>query len=64
MNDELRVVLIIEPSLCLKCRFAAIADIQLADGTTKRMFRCKRLDCDNHQATQQPNPTNVTEGSE
>lgn len=46
-RKNLKVVRLIEPDLCLECRFAQTAEVDLADGTTQRMVHCKRLDCDN-----------------
>lgn len=46
-KKELKVVRLLEPELCLECRFAQLADVEMADGTTQRMFHCRRLDCDN-----------------
>ena len=43
------IVKLIEPSLCLSCRFAQTTKVTLADHTTKTMLQCTRLDCDNHQ---------------
>ena len=44
---QLRVVKLLEPELCLECRFGHKADVEMADGTTQQMVYCKRLDCDN-----------------
>ncbi|MCS7208908.1 MAG: hypothetical protein NZ874_04975 [Fimbriimonadales bacterium] len=44
---ELKVVRLLEPELCTRCRFADIADVELADGRIQRMLYCRRLDCDN-----------------
>ena len=44
---NLKVVRLIEPDLCLECRFAQTASVEMADGSTQRMVRCIRLDCDN-----------------
>ncbi len=44
---ELKVVRLLEPELCMRCRFADIADVELADGRVQRMLYCRRLDCDN-----------------
>ncbi|HEV2472888.1 MAG TPA: hypothetical protein VGS41_09500 [Chthonomonadales bacterium] len=48
-NTKLRIVRLLEPSLCLSCRHAAIATVEMASGTSRRMLHCKRLDCDNWQ---------------
>jgi len=48
MKDrQLKVARLIEPELCLECRFAQMADVEMADGSHQRMIHCKRLDCDN-----------------
>lgn len=44
---ELKVVRLLEPELCMRCRFADIADVEMADGRVQRMLYCRRLDCDN-----------------
>ncbi len=48
---NLKVVRLIEPELCLECRFAQTADVELADGSFQRMVHCRRLDCDNWDTT-------------
>lgn len=50
-NDHttLRIVRIMEPSLCVSCRHAAIATVVMGDGSSRRMMHCKRFDCDNWQ---------------
>lgn len=44
---NIKVVKLLEPELCLECRFAKTATVELADGTFQKMIHCKRLDCDN-----------------
>lgn len=44
---QLRVVRLLEPELCLECRFGQKADVEMNDGSTQQMVYCKRLDCDN-----------------
>lgn len=44
---QLKVVKLLEPDLCLECRFAQMASVEMKDGTTQRMIHCRRLDCDN-----------------
>lgn len=44
---QLKVVRLIEPEICLECRFAQMAQVELKDGSIQRMIHCKRLDCDN-----------------
>jgi hypothetical protein len=46
-NTRLQIVHLIEPDLCLSCRFAEIALVERADGKRQRMLRCRRRDCDN-----------------
>ncbi len=48
-NTKLRIVRLIEPSLCISCKFAAIATVEMGNGESRRMMHCKRLDCDNWQ---------------
>ncbi len=48
---QLKIVRLLEPELCLECRFANMADVEGTDGTTKRMIYCRRLDCDNWDFT-------------
>jgi hypothetical protein len=44
---NLKVVRLVEPELCLECRFAKTAEVELDNGTFQRMIHCLRLDCDN-----------------
>lgn len=46
-KKQLRVVRLIEPELCIECRFGQKADVELSDGSMQQMIYCKRLDCDN-----------------
>lgn len=46
-RKNMKVVRLIEPDLCLECRFAQTADVEMSDGSVQRMIRCRRLDCDN-----------------
>jgi hypothetical protein len=48
-NTKLRIVRLLDPSLCTACRFASIANVELDSGKLRRMVHCKRLDCDNWQ---------------
>jgi hypothetical protein len=48
-NTKLKIVRLIEPALCLSCRFAAIATVEMEDTSNRRMLHCRRLDCDNWQ---------------
>jgi hypothetical protein len=47
MAKQLKIVRLVEPELCVECRFAKMADVQQDDGTYARMIYCSRLDCDN-----------------
>lgn len=46
-KKQLRVVRLIEPELCLECRFGNKAEVEMADGSIQQMIHCRRLDCDN-----------------
>ncbi|HZP82003.1 MAG TPA: hypothetical protein VFB21_10220 [Chthonomonadaceae bacterium] len=48
-NTKLRIVRLLEPALCMSCRHATIATVEMADGSSRRMLHCRRLDCDNWQ---------------
>ena len=41
------IVRLLEPEICLECRFASMAEAEAEDGSSQRMIYCKRLDCDN-----------------
>ncbi len=56
-DTKLKIVRLLEPSLCYSCAFAKMAQVSMEDGSTRRMLHCKRLDCDNWQteeATETP----------
>jgi hypothetical protein len=44
---QLKIVKLLEPELCLECRFANMADVENTSGKVQRMVYCRRLDCDN-----------------
>lgn len=44
---NLKVVKLLEPELCLECRFAHTAEVVMEDGRVQKMIHCRRLDCDN-----------------
>lgn len=44
---QLKIVRLLEPELCVDCRFAKMAEVEQSDGTLQRMIFCRRLDCDN-----------------
>ncbi|HLH78872.1 MAG TPA: hypothetical protein VKV29_01170 [Chthonomonas sp.] len=48
-DTRLKIVRLLEPSLCLSCRYASIATVEMENGTSRRMLHCRRLDCDNWQ---------------
>mgnify|MGYP001563222705 CR=1 FL=1 len=50
-----KVVNLIEPGLCLTCRFAATALVRhVVTGVESRMLHCRRLDCDNWESVDAP----------
>jgi hypothetical protein len=62
-DTKLRIVRLLEPSLCLSCRHANIATVEMANGTSRRMLHCKRLDCDNWQTEEtEETPSHIHEG--
>lgn len=44
---QLKIVRLLEPELCLDCRFAQTAEVENSQGVLQRMIYCRRLDCDN-----------------
>ncbi len=44
---QLKVVRLLEPELCLSCRFAERIKAAGPDGREQILIRCGRLDCDN-----------------
>lgn len=46
-DTNLRVVNVMDPIMCLRCQSAHIAEVLFTDGSTRKMFYCSRLDCDN-----------------
>lgn len=44
---QLKIVRLLEPELCLECRFANTAEVENEEGVFQRMIYCRRLDCDN-----------------
>jgi hypothetical protein len=41
------IVTLIEPHLCVGCRFASITTVEIPGRAPYRSLSCKRLDCDN-----------------
>ena len=46
-DTQLRIINVMDPIMCLRCPNAHIAEVLFTDGTTRKMFYCSRLDCDN-----------------
>lgn len=46
----MRVIRLIEPEICVSCRFSEIAVVTTATGLRQRMIHCRRRDCDNWDA--------------
>lgn len=44
---QLKIVRLLEPEMCLECRFSQVADVETEQGAVQRMIYCRRLDCDN-----------------
>jgi hypothetical protein len=59
-QKDLKVVRLLEPELCLRCRFAKRASVAREDGTMQRMVYCTRLDCDNWDYQSAEEATDVT----
>jgi hypothetical protein len=47
VQRELKIVRLMNPTMCLGCAFAKIADVEDEMGFKSRMIQCRRLDCDN-----------------
>ena len=45
-RETMKVIRLLEPELCVECRFARIAEVETRAGV-QRMIHCGRLDCDN-----------------
>jgi hypothetical protein len=46
-RKHLKIVRLLEPELCLECRFSSTAEVESESGRIQRMIHCRRLDCDN-----------------
>lgn len=46
-DAHLRIINVMDPIMCLRCPHAHIAEVLFTDSTTRKMFYCSRLDCDN-----------------
>lgn len=42
-----RIIRLINPEMCLECRFSHMAVVTDNAGQISQMIRCRRLDCDN-----------------
>jgi len=42
-----RLITLLEPDLCLDCRFAVFTEGESEDSHFRRIVYCRRLDCDN-----------------
>lgn len=56
---QLKIVRLLEPEICLDCRFAKMADVENAEGVVQRMIYCRRLDCDNWDFSSAENAKSV-----
>ena len=64
-NTKLRIVRLLEPDLCLSCRRATIATVEMENGNSRRMLHCRRLDCDNWQTEEtDETPRNIYDVSD
>lgn len=46
-DSQLKIINVMDPVMCLRCQSAHIAEVLFTDGSTRKMFYCSRLDCDN-----------------
>ena len=61
-NTRLKIVRLLEPALCLSCRFASVAKVEMQDSSSRRMLHCRRLDCDNWQTEEtEETPRSIAE---
>ncbi len=61
-NTVLQILRLLVPSDCPGCQFNSIHVVEMGDGTRKRMFHCKRRDCDNWQTEEvEENPRKIVE---
>jgi hypothetical protein len=52
---------LLEPSLCLNCRFVTFLLIRYADGRQAKAIGCTRLDCDNWGEILEDSPISIEE---
>ena len=58
-HENKKVVRLLDPSMCLSCRFSQMAEVEIVDGGKQRMIYCQRLDCDNWDTSSTEVVTNV-----
>lgn len=56
---SLVVVPLLEPDMCLSCRFRGLAVVELADGQRQEMTYCTRKDCDNWDRSSKETPVKI-----
>jgi hypothetical protein len=59
-DRKIKIIRLIEPEICLECRFSRMADVEEADGSVKRMIYCRRLDCDNWDSSSSETVRSIT----
>ncbi len=47
MDKSLKLITLLDPEMCLDCRFCKLKTVTLNNGDSKKMIHCTRLDCDN-----------------
>jgi hypothetical protein len=45
--SQINLIVLLDPEMCLECRFSRMVNVERADGSVQRSFFCRRLDCDN-----------------
>jgi hypothetical protein len=61
-NTRLKIVRLMEPALCVTCKFASIAMVEMQDASVRKMMHCRRMDCDNWQTEEtEEMPRSITE---
>ena len=46
-TGKIRIVRVLDQTLCISCNNAYVADVLMSSGQRKKMIYCSRLDCDN-----------------
>lgn len=52
-DQALKIINVMDPVLCTSCSLARVAEVLFTDGSTREMFYCARLDCDNWCVTEE-----------